>query len=298
MILRTFILILAISCGNLISAQANLNDYKYIVVPKRFDAFREANQYQTSTLVKYLLSERGFNTVYEDTLPKDLASDRCLGLWVYLLDDSSMFTTKTTLVLKDCNGADIFETQQGKSKIKEYRSAYNEAIREAMQSFKGVEYQYTGDQAPKETVTLNFKNDVRTLKNKEISERMEPKGINTDKVQQKAPKNQNPMVMQEATMENQSYKNFEPVASNIGSKNESQISVNGEIWYAQEIANGYQLVDNTPKVRMKLFKSSNENMFMAQSEDKSGMVYQKEGQWIFEYYEGEKLIQEPLNIKF
>ncbi|WP_125221138.1 hypothetical protein [Maribacter algicola] len=296
--MRTFILILAISCGNLISAQANLNDYKYIVVPKRFDAFREANQYQTSTLVKYLLSERGFNTVYEDTLPKDLASDRCLGLWVYLLDDSSMFTTKTTLVLKDCNGADIFETQQGKSKIKEYRSAYNEAIREAMQSFKGVEYQYTGDQAPKETVTLNFKNDVRTLKNKEISERMEPKGINTDKVQQKAPKNQNPMVMQEATMENQSYKNFEPVASNIGSKNESQISVNGEIWYAQEIANGYQLVDNTPKVRMKLFKSSNENMFMAQSEDKSGMVYQKEGQWIFEYYEGEKLIQEPLNIKF
>ncbi|PIB28214.1 hypothetical protein BFP75_05770 [Maribacter sp. 4G9] len=275
-----------------------MNDYKYIVVPKRFDAFREANQHQTSTLIKYLLSERGFNTVYEDVLPKDLAIDRCLGLWVDLLDDSSMFTTKTTLVLKDCNGLDVFETQQGKSKIKEYKSAYNEAIGEAMQSLDGVAYTYSGGQETKETLTLNFKNDVRSLKNKEIAERMEPKGINTDKVQRKAPKNQNPVVIQEATTENQSYKSLEPVPSNIGSKNESQVSENEEIWYAQEIANGYQLVDNTPKVRMLLFKSSNENMFMAQSDQKSGMVYQKDGQWIFEYYEGENLVQKSLNIKF
>lgn len=296
--MKNLLVVFVISIGNFIFAQSDLNDYKYIVVPKRFDAFREANQHQTSTLIKYLFSEKGFNTVYDDALPADLASYRCLGLWVSLVDDSSMFTTKTILALKDCNGLNIFETQQGKSKIKEYKSAYNEAIREAMQSFEGVEYQYTGGQAPKETVTLNFKNDVRTLKNKEISERMEPKGINTDKVQQKAPKNQNPMVIQEATTENQSYKSLEPVPSNIGSKNESQVSENDEIWYAQEIANGYQLVDSSPKVRMKLFKSSNEKMFMAQSDEKSGMVYQKDGQWIFEYYEGENLVQESLNIKF
>ncbi|MDC6404838.1 MULTISPECIES: hypothetical protein [Maribacter] len=296
--MRTLLIVLTVSFSNFLSAQTDLNNYKYFVVPKRFEAFRKTNQYQTSTLVKYLLSEKGFNAVYDDALPPDLASDRCLGIWVDLLDDSSMFTTKTTLVLKDCNGADIFETQQGKSKIKEYKSAYNEAIGEAMQSLDGVDYEYTAMEAPKETLTLNFKNDVRSLKNKEIAERMEPKGINTDKVQRKAPKNQNSMVVQEATTENQSYKSLEPVPSNIGSKNESQVPENGEIWYAQEIANGYQLVDSTPKVRMKLFKSSNENMFMAQSGEKSGMVYQKEGQWIFEYYEGENLVQEPLNIKF
>lgn len=284
--------------SNFISAQANLNDYKYVIVPKRFEAFKKPNQYQTSTLVKYLMSQKGFNAVYDDALPPDLVSDRCLGLWASLLDDSSMFTTKTTLVLKDCNGEEVFVTQEGKSKIKEYRAAYNEAVREALKSFDAINYSYSGKEVEDRTLTVSFGKDVRSLKSKQIAEKVEPKGVNTDKVKHKAPKNKNPMVTQEATEENQYYKSSEPVSSNIGANNESITAGNGEIWYAQETANGYQLVDNTPKVRMKLFKSSNENMYMAQSEGKSGMVYEKDGQWIFEYYEGQNLIQEPLNIKF
>ncbi|UWX55584.1 hypothetical protein NYZ99_03660 [Maribacter litopenaei] len=296
--MRALLLFLTILVSNLIVAQANLNDYKYIIVPKQFDVFKEVNQYQTSTLVKYLLSERGFSVFYDDSLPADLVSNRCLGLWASLLDDSSMFTTKTSLVLKDCNGAEVFATGEGKSKIKEFKGAYNAAIKDAMKSFNGVVYAYSGKNDGDNSLTLNFKNDVKSLKNKQIAEKLEPKGINTDKVQRKAPKNQNPMVIQEATIENQSYENLEPVPSNVGANNEGVETENMEMLYAQEIPNGYQLVDNTPKVRMKLFKSSTENMYMAQSGDKSGMVYQKDGQWIFEYYEGENLVQKPLNIKF
>ena len=276
-----------------------MSDYKYIIVPKRFEDFKEVNQYQTSTLVKYLLSERGFNVVYDDALPPDLNSNRCLGLLASLNDDSSMFTTKTTIILKDCNGANVFTTREGKSKIKEYKGAYDESIREAMKSFNGIDYAYSensvGDEKP---LTLNFKNDVKSLKEKQISEKFEPKGINTDKVERKSPKNQNPMVIQEATSENQSYKSLEPVASDVGSKKDDNVKTNAEVWYAQEIPNGYQLVDSTPKIRMKLFKSSNDNMYMAQADAKSGMVYEKEGKWIFEYYENGSLVQEELNIKF
>ncbi len=296
--MRTLLFILLISLSNLISAQANLNDYKYIIVPKRFEDFKETNQYQTSTLVKYLFSESGFNAVYDDELPPDLMSDKCLGLWASLNDDSSMFTTKISVVLKDCGGAEVFVTQQGKSKIKEYKGAYHESIREAMESFNAFQYAYSGKKEVKEPLTLNFKNDVKSLKDKQISEKFEPKGIDTDKVERKSPKNQNPMVIQEATTENQSYKSMEPVTSDVGSKKNNNVKTNAEIWYAQEIPNGFQLVDSTPKVRMKLFKSSNDNMYMAQADAKSGMVYEKEGKWIFEYYENGSLVQEELNIKF
>ncbi|MDC6387229.1 hypothetical protein PP182_00935 [Maribacter sp. PR1] len=297
--LRSLLLVLTMLLSNLISAQINLNDYKYIVVPKRFEAFKEVNQYQTSTLVKFLFSERGFNVVYDDALPQDLNINRCLGLLVGLKDDSTMFTTKTSLSLKDCNGVEIFLTMEGKSKIKEYRGAYNEAIKEAMISFNGLNYVYSGKQEKeKKPLVVSFKNDVKSLKNKKIAEKLEPKGTNTDKVQYKEPKNKKPMVVQEATTENQSYKSMEPVSSNIGASRVNNDTAVEEIWYAQVIPNGYQLVDSSPKVRMKLFKSSNENMFMAQSEGKSGMVYQKDGQWIFEYYEGDKLVQEQLNLKF
>ncbi|HUH47967.1 MAG TPA: hypothetical protein VLZ54_12485, partial [Arenibacter sp.] len=61
-------------------SQTELNNYKYIIVPTKFDAFKQENQYQTSTLVKHLLVENGYNAVYDNALPEDLLSDRCSGL--------------------------------------------------------------------------------------------------------------------------------------------------------------------------------------------------------------------------
>lgn len=264
--------------------QANLNDYKYVIVPKHFEAFKKQNEHQTSTLIKFLFSEKGFNVVYDDELPEDLKFNRCLGLMTSLIDDSNMFTTRTSISLRDCNGEEIFVTQQGKSKVKDFRGAYSEAIRMAMKSFNGVNYVYNNKAEKKETVTLNFKNDVKKL---------EDKNVEADVVAKK-PKNTNPMVVQEATTENQLYKNREPVSSEI----QSDKIEKSEVLYAQKLANGYQLVDSTPKVRMKLMKSSADNVYMAQANGKSGMVYQKDGQWVFEYYEGDKLVQKELNIKF
>ncbi|MHA3787318.1 hypothetical protein ACX0HA_03840 [Flavobacterium hauense] len=68
--------------------------------------------------------------------------------------------------------------------------------------------------------------------------------------------------------------------------------------FAQPIANGYQLVDNTPKVILKIYKTSQQDSFTAVSDTKNGVVFKKGNDWVFEYYLNDKLISEKLNIKF
>ncbi len=68
--------------------------------------------------------------------------------------------------------------------------------------------------------------------------------------------------------------------------------------YAQPIANGFQLVDATPKVVMKIFKTANSNSFSAVRGTTQGVLIMKENQWFFEYYQEEKLVSEKVNVKF
>ncbi|WP_282162330.1 hypothetical protein [Ulvibacterium marinum] len=321
--MKRLLLTLLLVTSYISMAQTDLNDYKYIIVPKKFDAFKRENQYQTSTFTKHLFAKNGFNAVYEDELPMELYKDRCLGLLVELQDDSSMFTTKVSLVLKDCRSQEVFTTIQGKSRLKEYTASYNEAIKGAFTSLDNLDYRYSGASTKSEPVTVSFKNDVKILEE------------NT-KTTSELNANQDPMVQQKATLEEQSYKDLRPVESNITKKIESgqetiqQVATKEEqsyenrqpissniskadmnstkrisdaneakdIWYAQELTNGYQLVDSTPKIRMKLFESSVQGVYHAKMDNKNGMVYTKNGKWFFEYYQGGNLMTKELNIKF
>jgi hypothetical protein len=300
--LKTVIAFLFLFIGYSGFSQTDLNEYKYIIVPKKFESFKNLNEYQTSTLIKYLFAGKGFNPVYDDALPNELNSNRCLGLLANLQDDSNLFTTKTIIVLKDCNGNEVFKTTQGLSKEKEYIAAYNEAIKESMRSFNGFNYAYNQKMEPQEPITVSFKNDV-----KKLDEQQSDKTASVELKEKKVNKVANPAVTQEATETIQYYKDITPVDSQVEKvklekpafkKLEIKKPNPTEIWYAQATENGYQLVDSTPKIRMKLLKSSADNVFMAQADTTNGMVYQMDGNWIFEYYEEDELVQEQLNIKF
>lgn len=274
----------------MVSGQESLNDYKYVIVPKKFDAFKTENQYLTSTYIKHLFTEWGIETAYEDALPEELKKNRCLGLVVALKDDSNMFTTKTTLALKDCNTKEVFATQQGTSKIKEFKEAYKEAIGMAFTSFYESKYAYTEKAKSDDPITISFKDDVKSL---EASKESKPVSI------------PNPVVSQQATLETQRYKSNEPAASNYQKAEDPvkafPVSISNEagaVWYAQTMAYGYQLVDNMPKVQMQLYHSSIPNVFIAKKEDKSGLVYAKDTKWYFEYYEGATPKIEEISIKF
>ncbi|MCW5516773.1 hypothetical protein [Muriicola sp. Z0-33] len=293
------------------SVQAQLNDYKYIIVPKKFDAFKRENQHLTSTLVKHLFTEKGYNAIYSGALPEELNNDRCLALTAQIKDESSMFMTKASIVLINCQSQEIYTTQQGTSKEKEYKMSYGEAIRNAFKSFDEISYSYTPattESAPK-PITVSFKEDVKQLPEdkaeNEIKEEVAEKAIVAEKVvENKTPSEA--VVRQEATPERQSYENLEPKPSD---KKKAAAAVTPvaatkktpetkDIWYAQEIPNGFQLVDSSPKVRLKMYSTSMPNVYLSENEKGNGLVYQKDGQWILEYYDGAVLKTEKLNIKF
>ena len=291
---KNFFLPLVFMCGFFGMSQAELNQYKYIIVPTKFETFKSENQYQTSTMIKYNLVENGFTAVYDNDLPADLMANRCLGLLLNLKDDSSMFTTKVTLTLKDCQSREVYTTVEGTSKEKDYKTSYSEAIKECFKSLSGIGYKYepSGDTAP---TNVSFKNDVKNVEgNAHVASNQ-----NTT----------NPVVQQKATLEEQSYKSLEPVQSNITKADNSpeiapaQVAYKSDsatVLYAQPTVFGYQLVDVTPKIAMWLWKTSLSNVFRAEAAEgvSDGVVLKKGDKWYFEYYENDKLMGQELNIKF
>lgn len=128
-----------------------LNNYKYVVVPLDYDFLEnEENKYLLNSLTKHLLNQLNFKTFIEsDSALSDLSVDRCLGLYADVTGTpTGMFqmSTKTQLVLKDCEGNVVFKTQEGSSKLKKYEEAYKDALRESFESFAGYYHQYNGKQ--------------------------------------------------------------------------------------------------------------------------------------------------------
>jgi hypothetical protein len=68
--------------------------------------------------------------------------------------------------------------------------------------------------------------------------------------------------------------------------------------FAQPTENGYQLIDKTPKVVMKLLKTSRPDSFIAIKDGIQGSLNAKDNQWYFEYYQNDKLISEKVSVKF
>ncbi len=276
--MKTVLACLLIISSYLGMAQQQLNDYKYIIVPKKFDGFKKENQYQTSTMVKFRLVQKNFIAVYDDSLPEELLLNRCLGLTINLEDLSGMLSTKVKLIFKDCSSRQVFETEVGRSSIKEFKPAYKESIDNALMSLP-LDYKYNAKDATP-PITVSFKNDVKKLESEKIVE-------------------------QKSSIEEQSYKSLEPKPSQIKkaapvilNHNSPVAKSNEAVLYAQEIKNGFQLVDSTPKIQLKVFLTSISDFYLAKSDDKDGVVYSKNGKWFFEYYKGEELIIEELNIKF
>lgn len=142
-------------------AQTNVNSYKYVVVPKKFDFLAETNEYQLNSTTAFWLKRYGFNTIIEGSAyPEDLARNNCKALYVDVIDNSGLFVTKFNVELKDCRNNVVFRSTEGRSKVKDYRTAYQESLRDAFKGFEVLNYKYDSSQAEKEfetqeTVTID-----------------------------------------------------------------------------------------------------------------------------------------------
>lgn len=288
--MKTRLLATLITCFIITNAfsQTNLNDYKYIIVPKKFDFLRTENQYLLNSLNKFLFEKNGFNTLLEgETYPDDFKQNRCLGLKSDVVKGSGLLKSKLTVILKDCNDQVVFTSQVGESRIKEFGKSYNQALRNAFKSFENLNYSYVPNsknettaakiaEEPKKEVAQEIqklKEEIKTLKEEK------EKAVEVAKTKVEVVKPETKVVVEEK----------KPIK-------EAVIEGVSNVLYAQEIANGFQLVDSSPKVVYRIKNTNLNNVFLV--ENKSAIIYKKGEDWVLEFYKGNTLVQETLNIKF
>ena len=267
-----FIFLIAISLN---SQQKKINNYKYIIVLEKFDFLKHIDQYQTSSLTKFLLEKNGF-TVFlsNETLPEDLMKNRCLGLTANVIDDSGMFTVKNIIQLKDCNNNVIYTSKVGKSKEKDYKKGYHEAIRNAHASMDDIQYSY------KPLEESSIKKEIEVVKQEIIVPVKKVLPVKKE-IPVKIVSGINTVIPDPITKDNSI---------------KTDIKFNTNVLYAQAIENGFQLVNTKPALVFKVLNTKVKDVFIIK--DKNGILYKNEDVWVAEYYNNTTLVVEKYQIKF
>jgi hypothetical protein len=146
-----------------ISFSQNLNDYKYALVPSKFSFLKETNQYNLNVMTKLFMEKYGFVTFMDnETYSEDFAINNFNKVYVDLDEKSTMFKTTIKVVLKDLTNKIIYTSGQGISRSKEYKIAYQEALRGAFNSLSSLNHNYV----EKNKNQLEF--DVKKSKDVEV----------------------------------------------------------------------------------------------------------------------------------
>ncbi len=103
----------------------------------------EIDEYRLNSLTKFLFKKEGYLTLMKgEEKPEDLRISPCLGLTADIKDNSGMFVTKLVLQLRNCSGELVFESKEGRSRSKKYLDAYQEALKDAFESVRELNYKY------------------------------------------------------------------------------------------------------------------------------------------------------------
>ncbi len=116
-------------------SQKTMSDYSYIEVPEVYEFLQKKDQYQLNSLTKFLFNKYGFNAYFSNELPN---VKKCDGLYADLETHLGFTYTKIVVVVKDCNGVELYRSAEGRSKLKDYKKTYHQALRNAFASFEGL----------------------------------------------------------------------------------------------------------------------------------------------------------------
>lgn len=134
----------------------SVNDYEYVIIPEQYSFAKNVDQYQLNSLTQFLFNKYGFESYRErDQKPPGLQIGNCNILYADVESSSNFLTAKLKVVLKDCKDQVVFISEQGKSKQKDFKKAYHEALRNAFISIQDLKYSYNGkshDNSESETV--------------------------------------------------------------------------------------------------------------------------------------------------
>lgn len=232
----------------------SVNDYKAVIVPLKYEFMKSDNQYRLATLTKFNLKNAGFEAYYTNEDKPMSFGDRCSLLDIDVVNIRALLSTKLYIVLKDCFGKVIYQSDLGVSREKEYETAFNDALNRAFESVKALNYKYSGQVVAASNIlgSENIKAETISYNSKSTT-------------------------------------NTAAIAVPV---------LDGLVLYAQPTVNGFQLIDSTPSVVFKIQKTAKADYFLAQKGKTNGVMYKKDNSWIFEYYQGETLMSEKIEVKF
>ncbi len=172
----TIVLLFTFSFFSNSFSQSNLNDYSYVVVPESFEFLAQRDEYQLNSLTKHLFNSNGFNAFLNTELP-DVR--RCDGLWADVEGSLGFIYTKIVVVVKDCNGNELFRSEEGKSKIKAFNRTYHDALRKAFRSIAALH-------VSQKEVEIFGKDDENPTQNVKVEKEKRDENANTDSGVRKA----------------------------------------------------------------------------------------------------------------
>ncbi|MES2864308.1 MAG: hypothetical protein V4666_09345 [Bacteroidota bacterium] len=212
-----------------------------VIISNKYDFQKVKNSYNINNILKAILISNNFQVYFDDeTLPIEVAENRCNVLTGILVNKSNMFVTKVTLKLNDCQNNTVFETAEVKSREKDIQAAYIEALKLLSPELK------------------KFKPALMTTK---------PVAVET----------------KPAVVEKQE----------VVVEKSSEIETKTVIKYQFiEIANGFAIMDATPKVVLQIYKTTNPNIFIADKFGVKGIFTKQGNKGVFEYYLNDKLVVE------
>ena len=264
-----FILLFCISG----SFAQNINEYKYVEVPQKFDFQKENNVYNLNVLTKQLVEKYGFVAYMDDEVkPADAASNNCEKvLRVKIDEESSLFVRKLTVKLLDCQNNIVFTTKKGESSTKDLRVAYNQALRMAFESFDLLRYKYE-QKASEKAVNAAANHSAEAL---QIN-----RSNNTGKI-----------IVAEDNLAKAAQRKIDDSSAKVdGAAVEIEFN-------AKAIENGFLLQSaSLPEIRMQ--KSSIDNYYIVQVGDLPAMIYKIGSIWKLDFYQNAELQSKVISIKF
>jgi hypothetical protein len=247
-------------------AQNSMNDYKYIVVPARFDMFNQDDKYRLNTLLRYLFKNEGYE-VYTDkeAFPEDLVNDKCLGLYTEIEKlKGGIFKTKMQILLKDCYGKVVITSEIGESRQKAYNDAYKEAIENAFTSFKNIDHSYNPTNVNKQKEGTPVIAKIPEPETEQVNESIEkPVEVST-------------------------------IEEDSSAKDEESMN---KVLTAKPIVMGFEILNAKGDIVMVLLSTSSRDVFIVK--DKSAVVFKNsQGNYRYSENDGSSLKEMELNIQF
>ena len=237
----------------------NLNGYQYAMVPAKFTFLKEENMYNLNLLTKMYLQKYGFETYYSnETAPDEFVNSNCNKIYIDVLENNNMFITKLKVVIKDCKGTVLATSEEGTSRDKEYRVAYNEALRMAFDNFGILK---THKFQPTEKSLGMIGEPAQSLENTEKSEVLE-KGLYSKK---------------ELASDQMFIKQYNVVATKNGFN--------------------LITTDSDYKI-FQIFKTTSNEIFITNRDNVFGVLIKKNNNWFFEYYDENVLKSELIKVAF